>query len=220
MSAQLNLLDPTLHARRPVLSARHAGIALVAAMAALGVLHAALVHDVAARRAAAAALAREQQAQREALASYSRGPQTAEGRALAAEIGALESELTLQRAGIAALTTAVAGERQGYAGYLGAFSRQAVRGLWLTGITIDASAGIALRGRLLRAELLPAYIRALDGEPLLKGRTFASLEIRQAEAERDDKEVAEVAAAPRAPGYLEFTLTSREAAAQSTEKAP
>jgi hypothetical protein len=65
-----------------------------------------------------------------------------------------------------------------YSDQLRALARQAVYGMWLTGFTLSANADENLiRGRTLDAELVPTYLRRLNGEKVLQGQHFDSLTI-------------------------------------------
>jgi hypothetical protein len=96
------------------------------------------------------------------------------------------------------------GNTQGYSGYMRAFARQTVNGLWLTEFGIKgAGKEMVLGGRTLRPELVPAYIRRLNQEEATHGRDFAALEIQRPK----------VAPSPegrslKVPNYLEFRLHS------------
>ncbi len=92
------------------------------------------------------------------------------------------------------------GNTQGYADYFRAFARAKVSGLWLTGASIaGAGSQIGLQGRATQAELVPLYIAALGKEAILKGTSFARLDIAQGQAQ-DANAVA--------PYYVEFNLQS------------
>ena len=106
------------------------------------------------------------------------------------------------------------GNTRGYSPYFRAFAHSRIDGLWLTEVAIvGAGNAIGLKGRVLSAGLLPRYINGLAGQPVLKGKTFARLEMgAQQEKEKDkdkdkDKAGADKAAAA-APAYLEFSLQS------------
>ena len=129
------------------------------------------------------------------------------------EVQRLEVDLKAVRDSMTVLEGGALGNRDGFARYLQAFSRQAIDGLWLTGFSVASSGDVAINGRVLRPELVPAYIRKLNNEPALQGRAFSSLELRRpappvnaAPAKDGEKPAVE------APRYLEFALASGEAA--------
>lgn len=132
--------------------------------------------------------------------------------ALDAEIQRLEAELKSARDSMGVLEGGALGNRDGFARYMLAFSRQALDGLWLTGFSVGGSGEVAIQGRVVRAELIPAYIQRLNSEPALKGRAFAALEMRRpapppvvAEAGK-----ATVPEKPAVPRFLEFALATAE----------
>lgn len=130
-----------------------------------------------------------------------------------AQIRQTEAELkTLDEVQVA-LNKGVLGGGSGFSPYLIAFARQSVSGLWLTGFSITA-ADMAISGRSLKPELVPTYIHRLGEEPVMQGRKFAMLEMRQpvsagAAATADQKE-----SKPANLPYVEFTLQSTVEKAQ------
>lgn len=203
MSAQINLLNPALRRRRVVVSLRHLGLVVAVAVLAMALGQAYLAHDLSRARTTLAAIQDAHDARVARLAKLQGAERPGDASALGAEIRRLESELRAQQEGLAALRSGAVGARAGYAEYLRALSRGAVHGLWLTGFTIAGSGDITLHGRLTRAEFLPQYIQRLSGEPVLRGRTFATLDVTQPAAGAPP-----AALAP--PEYLEFTLASSE----------
>ena len=100
-----------------------------------------------------------------------------------------------------------------YSGVLEGFSRQAGEGVWLVGFGLSGK-DIEIRGRLLDATLLPAYIERLNGDAAFQGRRFSALEMKGVvpvvEARAGQVPVnanAPQAASPGRP-YTEFTLRS------------
>lgn len=90
----------------------------------------------------------------------------------------LEAELLAQREIINALKNGVIGNTGGYSGYMSAFARQMVQGMQLTGFTIEGNAAqMSLRGATLAPDLVPAYIIRLNREDVMRGKTFASLQM-------------------------------------------
>jgi hypothetical protein len=127
---------------------------------------------------------------------------------LAAQLAAAEVQLKgMQEVGNI-LQRGEFGNTRGYAEYFKAFARQGVSGLWLTGVAISgAGADIGIHGRALQPALVPGYIGRLAQEPVLRGKTFASLNIT-----RPGQEAAplkEGAAAPELAPYVDFSLQSK-----------
>lgn len=123
----------------------------------------------------------------------------------------LEQDLRAAEAAVAGrqnllreMQTGVMGNTAGYSEYMRAFARQAVQGLWLTGIQIaEGGEQLALDGRALQPDLLPTYIRRLNGEAAMRGRPFESLTIARVTTKPEGPKNAP---APL-PG-VEFRLTS------------
>ncbi len=134
---------------------------------------------------------------------------------LDAEIRRLEAEFKMALASTEVLKGGAFGDQQGFSAYLLAFSRQSVRGLWLTGFTIGGGGELEIHGRTLNAELLPSFIRRLNHEAVLAGRKIARLEITRPKAEAapapEKKEAGEAASAPQ---FLEFSLATATAGAR------
>jgi hypothetical protein len=99
------------------------------------------------------------------------------------------------------------GNTKGYAEYLRAFSRQILGGVWLTGFSIHgAGSEIGLQGRALQPELVPAYISRLKREPVMQGKSFATLEMQLPLADQAGKGDPAIAKQRVPAGYIEFNL--------------
>jgi len=121
---------------------------------------------------------------------------------LGVSIKQIETELAALAEVQAVLKQGGAMSASGFSPYFNALGRQAVEGLWLTGFSI-AGGEMSIKGRTLKPGLVPEYIARLSTEQVMRGRTFAMLEMRQPEAvaTKDGK-------AALAPRYIEFTLQS------------
>jgi len=127
---------------------------------------------------------------------------------LDAEVQRLETDLKAARDSMAVLEGGGLGNRSGFAGYFQAFSRQVLDGLWLTGFTVGGTGEVALQGRVMAPDLLPAYIQKLNKEPVLQGREFSALEMRRPQT-APAKDAGGEAETPR---YIEFMLATVNAA--------
>lgn len=128
---------------------------------------------------------------------------------LEGEIARLESQLKARQEVVNILQGGRFGSTAGFSEYLRAFSRQARNGLWLTSFVIQGGGEqLSITGRALQPELIPAYIRQLNREPVMQGKSFAAMEIRLPAAK--PAEAAKEAALPR---YVEFSLQSAETGA-------
>lgn len=116
------------------------------------------------------------------------------------ELAKVAAEATAQREIINALKIGVIGNTKGYSEYMQAFARQTLNGLWLTGFSIDGDATqMSISGAALSPELVPGYIMRLNNEKVMRGKTFASLQMHLPKVE---------AGKPATPQYLEFNLQS------------
>jgi hypothetical protein len=92
---------------------------------------------------------------------------------------------------------------------LRAFSRQILNGVWLTGFSIHgAGSEIGLQGRAMQPELVPAYISRLKREPVMQGKSFATLEMQLPLADQAGKGDPATARQRVPAGYIEFSLQS------------
>ena len=116
------------------------------------------------------------------------------------ELKKIAAEATAQREIISALKNGVIGNTRGYSEYMQAFARQTLNGLWLTGFNIDGDATqMSISGAALSPEMVPGYILRLNNEKVMRGKTFASL---QMQLPKED------ASKPASRPYLEFILQS------------
>jgi len=208
MIRNINLANPAFRPRRVMVSA--ARLAIVAGLLALGMAAGALFVGNQTKRLQAEVQAQESQLSvaRERLAALSKrlaGRQP--DAALTRQIQKAEAMLQAKQEAVAALEADAAGGVDGFSGVMRALARQSVDGLWLTGFRL-ASPGneLTLDGRALDPELLPAYIRRLNAEPVFRGRTFAALRMSVPEV----KPGAVDGPQPAQPRFVEFSLASTE----------
>jgi len=133
--------------------------------------------------------------------------------ALEAQVVAAEAELKALNDVSSVLQGGALGNTAGYAEYFRALSRQNVSGLWLTGVRINGAGNdIGVQGRAMQATLIPNYIARLTGERIMRGKTFASLDIARPEAAAAAAAPGATApaapAAPAASPFVEFSLQS------------
>jgi len=135
---------------------------------------------------------------------------------LVAEVGTTQATLEQRQAVLQMIRAGGLGDQQGHSATLRAFARQTLDGLWLTGLVLDHR-DLALRGRAMNPELIPAYVGRLNQEPALQGRAFRALDIARP---MDDQPATPVAAKASAPAdnkpqlarYVEFSLTGSHGA--------
>ncbi|MES2538387.1 MAG: PilN domain-containing protein [Pseudomonadota bacterium] len=127
---------------------------------------------------------------------------------------ALEQQIQQTEAGVQSLKqvfdilqSGTIGNTQGYSAYLRAFSRQVVEGLWLTDVSIvGAGNELALQGRALQPEMVPAYMNRLRREPVMQGKSFATLEMQVPQTGLPKQNEQAAARQPVLAGYIEFIL--------------
>jgi hypothetical protein len=99
------------------------------------------------------------------------------------ELRKLNATLRDQQRLVDALDEHPLGTTEGFSGFLTALGRQHTPELWLTDFAINGSTrALELAGRSTRAELVPAYLQRLGGEPALAGQRFDRLEIARDDA--------------------------------------
>jgi hypothetical protein len=144
------------------------------------------------------------------------------GGALADEMARTEGRLKGRRDLLTSLRTGDLGNVEGFSKYLAAFARQRVDGLWLTGISVGGDENdLVLRGRVLRPEIVTAYLRALNNEPVMRGRRVTELSLSASQEPGGVVPPGTPSAAPSGPGapksaaasaphaptrYVEFSL--------------
>jgi len=134
------------------------------------------------------------------------------GMTLEQELRKVETDLAVQREIINTMKSGVLGNTRGYSEYMQAFARQVVNGLWLTGFKIEGDAvQMSISGAALAPELVPGYIKRLNNEKAMRGKTFTSLQMQL------PKSIAGTDAGKQpATQYLEFNLQS--VSAEEAEK--
>lgn len=203
---QINLFNPAFRPQKKLLSAPMMGAALLVLAAGIGALALGLESRTAALRQEAAAGSErlvDKQA-RLAMVNTQFAPRQ-KSAALDAEIAQAEAQLASLRHVSGMLERGELGEVNGFAGYFTALARQSLPGLWLTGVSV-AGSDIGIAGRTLDPTTVPAYINRLTQEPLLQGKSFASLRIGQAEPVELTGADGKTSRSP-AP-YVEFSLQS------------
>ncbi len=115
------------------------------------------------------------------------------------ELQMVEVQASQQEALLTTLKSGAFGNTQGYSEYLRAFARQTVKGLWLTGFNIGGDgAQLSLHGAVVNPQLLPEYIQRMNREPVMRGKTFAALQMKLPDAANNQPPL----------GYVLFSLRS------------
>lgn len=201
MSQQINLYNPVFLKRKKYFSANAMlqALLMVAAGSALFYAYAAYQVGLLAKQSEEAGNRHTTEQLKLARYAAEFSPQQA-SLSLEEELRKEEARAAAQRALIETMKGGAIGNTAGYSEYMRAFARQAVGGLWLTGFDIaEDGARIGMSGAVLSPELLPAYIQRLSGETVMRGKIFASLQMRQPKAEEG-----------KTARHIEFTLQSSE----------
>lgn len=206
MTQNINLYDPSLRAKREWLTAVNAATAIGVCLLAVTLGSAWALHDVSTlRQPAAATSAALEAAQQELLDLNQRVTELKPDPRLQAELRLIQMAVTQRQSAFVMLQAGGLGNETGHANALGAFARQSIQGLWLTGVVLDQQQ-VALRGRSMSPELIPTYVSRLNKEAALQGRAFRALSIERPEA-------AAAASAPaRGAPFVEFSLVSAQGA--------
>ncbi|HEY4080290.1 MAG TPA: PilN domain-containing protein [Burkholderiaceae bacterium] len=175
----LNLLDDSIAPPLPRLRLQHAAL-LAVMLYAFVFLLGATVDAVARHEALDTEAVRQALARQRSEFTVPQAPlprQQADQR----EMNELKARQEALQALLQRLDQGGAGQVQGHADLLEALARRTPSqssALWLTGLSLKVpSQELSLQGRMLDAASLPAYLRALEHEPLLQGRTFEQLHV-------------------------------------------
>jgi Tfp pilus assembly protein PilN len=198
VTQQINLFNPIFLKQKKLFSAAAMGQALCVLLA--GVLAVAFYarHNVAGLQSEADT-GRERLAQREERLGKVKAdfPPRLKSAELDAQLAEAQAHIAALHRVAATLGRGELGNTSGYAEYFKALARQNPSGVWLTAVSISGAGNeLGVRGRALDPALVPAYLGRLKSEPVMRGKTFASLKIGQG----DTKDAA--AAAP----FVEFSL--------------
>lgn len=229
MSQQINMFNPLFRKQRSAFSVTQLFLAMVLVLAVLLPYYGHLVVHGDSLERQSAVLAKRLEAGTAELGRLNRElGLRGRNRAMEQEIAHAEAQIRGRREAMAVLESGELGDTAGYSGYLRAYARQVPDGVWLTGFYI-AGAGkqLAIDGGALRPELVPQYLQRLNREEVMRGRTFAALELRQpkAAAEGADKGAVDKAASAKPttpaklPTYIEFSLSSRSAGKEAGQGA-
>ncbi len=177
MSQQINLYNPLFLKKEKLFSARTMvqalglvviGLAGIYGYSAMQTRQAErLVKDYAAQVAT----------QREQMVALSaRSGANVRSKTLEAEVVRLEAAVKARQGLLDTLTTGQLGNSEGISRYFAAFGRQATAGVWLTGFAIgEGGNDLRVNGRALHPDLVPAYLRALNREDVMRGRQVTEL---------------------------------------------
>lgn len=213
MVQNVNLYDASLRIQRDWLSAESFGLSVLGAVLAVALGAGFMRWQVRQIEEPARQTAMALQAQQDAIQELARRVDSLKpDPRLLSEVSSTQSTLQQRQEALKMLRAGGLGHEQGHAQALQAFARQHVEGLWLTGLTLDRT-DMALRGRAMRPEMIPAYVGRLNQEAALQGRAFRALDIARPMEEPPlaggDKPAGAAATPtpPRHAAFVEFSLT-------------
>jgi Tfp pilus assembly protein PilN len=193
MSQQINLYSPIFRKQTKVFSATTMlqGLGLIALVIAVFYYYMSAQSSFLELRAAESE--RQLKSELERLKVYGAHQSPAERtKALAERKKLLETTLAGQMQAMDGLKAGSFGRSEGYSETLRALARVSVEGVWLTRVEFSEDGGeLSLAGRALRAELVPAYLARLRGDPALRQQKFTHLEVTRP-----------------APAFVDFTLSA------------
>lgn len=132
---------------------------------------------------------------------------TGQGRSklLEAEVARLEADVKSRRGALDLMQGGGLGNTDGFARYFAAFARHPMRGVWLTGFSVGDNGNVlSIRGRVLHPDLLPAYLKALNEEDVMRGRLVTELKL----VARDESNVSRGAETKGPARFVEFDLSA------------
>ena len=201
MSQQINLFNPLFMRKEKHFSARTMLQSLGLIAAGLVALYAYALVQTHELRRLAADYDRQAGAQRAQLIALGNKGQS---KLLEAEVARLESDVQSRRSVLALVQGGDVGNTQGVSQYFAAFARHPVQGVWLTGFSVGEDGNeLRVRGRVLYPDLIPAYLKILNRDAVMRGRLVTELKLVAKE------EPATPGAAARGPHkYVEFDLSA------------
>jgi hypothetical protein len=212
VSQQINLFNPIFLKQKKVLTAQAMALAIGVLLIGCALMVMYGKHSVAALETEAFASGEQLRLKQARLAvvNVEFAPRE-KNAALEAQIAASDAELHAMQGVEGVLQKGELGNSAGYAETFRALARQSVSGMWLTGVTVSG-AELGVRGRTLDASLVPGYITRLKREPVMQGKSFATLDMGDGlpKKERVAAAVAaEAASAASPPPYVEFSLQAK-----------
>lgn len=124
---------------------------------------------------------------------------------LEAEVARLEADLRARRSVLALIQGADVGNTQGLSQYFAAFARHPMRGVWLTGFSVGEDGNeLRVRGRVLYADLVPAYLKLLNEDAVMRGRLVTELKL----VAKDESASRPADAGSPLLRYVEFDLSA------------
>ncbi|MBI5007024.1 MAG: fimbrial assembly protein [Nitrosomonadales bacterium] len=206
MSQQINLFNPVFLKQKKYFSVATMGQALGLIMLGSILFYAYAVYQVQLLSRQTAEMNRNYISEQTKLANFTRefSPQQT-SQMLEDELKKIEAEAAAQESLLNLLKSGAIGNTEGYSGYMRAFARQSIKGLWLTAFDITGDgAQMSLSGAVVDPQLVPVYIQRLSKEKVMRGKSFAAMQMHRPQQD----------AGQPAARYVEFSLHSTAAAAE------
>ena len=175
MSQQINLFNPLFMRKERYFSARTLLQSLGLIVLGLAAIYAYALWQLTDLERLAAGYSRQLAVQRDQFLSLS-----AQGRSklLEAEVARLEAEVGARRGVLDLVQGGGLGNTDGFSRYFAAFARHPMPGVWLTGFSVGDNGNVLnIRGRVLHPDLVPAYLKALNEEDVMRGRLVTELRL-------------------------------------------
>jgi hypothetical protein len=210
MSQQINLCNPLFLRKQKYFSTRTMLQSLVLIAAGLIALYAYALVQTRGLERLAAQYGSQLSVQRDQFVAL--GAQ-GRGKLLEAEVSRLEGDLRVRRSTLDMLLTGEFGNTEGFSRYFAAFGRHPIRGVWLTGFSVgEGGNDLRIRGRVLHADLVPAYLKALNSEEVMRGRLVTELKLLAKDESAARRSAAASTLEPER--FVEFDLTAPVRAAE------
>ena len=208
MSQQINLYNPLFLKQEKHFSARTMAQALGVIALGLAALYAYAFIQTGKAERSAQQQKEQLNSQRDQLVKL--GAQLAAkgmSKTLEAEVARAESEVRTRLATLEALHAGELGNTAGFSDFFAAFGRQAMHGVWLTGFSIgEAGNTLVVSGRALQADLVPAYLKRLNNEAMMRGRRVVEMKLAAKEAPVPTGATKPAAGSPEQ--YVEFAFVA------------
>lgn len=175
MSQQINLFNPLFMRREKYFSVRTMLQSLGLILLGLIAIYAFALWQSDDLKRLASEYGRQLAVQRDQFLSL-----TGQGRSkvLEAEVARLEADVKARRGVLDLAQGGGLGNTDGFSRYFAAFARRPMRGVWLTGFSVaDNGNVLSIRGRVLHPDLVPAYLKALNEEDVMRGRLVTELRL-------------------------------------------
>lgn len=206
MSQQINLFNPIYLHKEKYFSLRTMAQALGLIALGFAAVYAYALYQARGLERSASESVRQANAQRDQLVALStRG----RSKLLEAEVARLDAEVKARRALVETLQGGELGDTEGFSRYFAAFGRRPMQGVWLTGFSVgDGGNELRIRGRVLHPDLVPAYLKVLNEEAVMRGRLVTDLKLVARDESLARRGAADAGAAAGPERFVEFDLTA------------